>query len=68
VRSNVLLKFRPLFRAIYPTSAVYEKEELLRRSDVTSYTPIYVSSMLGHVKIVDLLIENGTDIESPLGS
>jgi len=67
VRSNVLPKFRPLFRSIYTIFVVYEAEELLRRSGVTSYTPLYISSKMGHVKVVDLLIENGADIESPLG-
>ena len=67
MRLNVLPTVRPLFRAICPTSTDYDKEALLRRSGVTSYSPIYISSILGHVKVIEMLIENRADIESPLG-
>jgi ankyrin repeat protein len=67
VRSNILPNFRRPLRSIH-TTPVYITQDLLSSVGASSYTPLYISSILGHVKVVDLLIENGAEIESPLGS
>ena len=40
---------------------------LLKRNRYSYYTPIYLAILNSHEKVTDLLIENGTDIESYLG-
>jgi hypothetical protein len=41
--------------------------KLLASNRCSHYTPIYAAVLSGHVKVVDLLIQNGADIELSLG-
>jgi ankyrin repeat protein len=66
VRWNGFLKLRG-FGYLASIDGEARLADLLKRNGCLYCTPIYIAILSGHEKVVDLLIQNGADIELLLG-